>query len=117
MMLGMKEESPQRPRVTSEGPPPRTNREQDISHSFTVPNGSQMKSGRLVQPLQFEPRQSINEPSCLTIDKNCLNCSGNANHSLKAFKSTCLIYSQSAIKYKSKDYDVTDLLGLKGNLL
>jgi len=47
----------------------------------------------------------------ITLDKNCLSCSGRTTVILKAFKAACLSYSPSTVKYKGGTYTRDNLLG------
>jgi hypothetical protein len=58
-----------------------------------------------------------NDIDTLKMDKNCLQCSGNASHLVQSFKIACLGYTQSPINYNSKQYMVSELLRIKAQVI
>lgn len=55
--------------------------------------------------------------SPLTINNNCIQCSGNASYIRKAFKMACLSYSSSAVKFQGEDYTREELLAKRQALV
>ena len=72
------------------------------------------KEKDLDQPLSSH-RLSENSP--ITVDRNCLNCSGNKNPVLKAFKSSCLMYSQNSVNYGAQKFQISELMQVKESIL
>ena len=51
--------------------------------------------------------------SPLTVNNNCISCSGNAQFINKAFKLACLSYNSSKVSYENELYDKAELLKKK----
>ena len=64
------------------------------------------------------PRESpVCPDTVLKVDKNCLNCSGNMTHTVKAIKTACLMYTQGSIPYRNRDYHIDDVLSIKASVV
>jgi len=61
--------------------------------------------------------QSKNKKLQVTLNKDCLACSGQSSIILKAFKLACLSYHSQPIVYKSTTYEREDLIRLNGNMV
>ncbi len=55
--------------------------------------------------------------SPITINKNCVSCSGNALYARKAFKIACLAYYDSKVMYEGQLYDRTELITMRKQIL
>lgn len=53
----------------------------------------------------------------VTLDKQCLTCSGQSSVVLKAFKIACLTYKPTPLTYRSKVFSRPDLIDLRGKML
>ena len=69
--------------------------------------GHTQKERDIDQPLSSH---RVSENSPITVDRNCLNCSGNKNPVLKAFKSSCLMYSQNSVNYGANTFQISELM-------
>lgn len=64
--------------------------------------------------------KSRNTNAYVSLDKQCLTCSGQSSVVMKAFKIACLAYKPSPVNFpekSSKTYSRLDLIDLKGNIL
>lgn len=64
--------------------------------------------------------KSRNTNAYVSLDKQCLTCSGQSSVVMKAFKIACLAYQPSPVNFpvkSSKTYSRLDLIDLKGNIL
>ena len=66
---------------------------------------------------EFEDNTTRIDPLLLRVDRNCINCSENIPATLKAIKLACLEYSQTPIPYQGQNYHVSDLLGVKAQIV
>ena len=61
----------------------------------------------------FERNVNKGDQQVISVDRNCLQCSGNKNQMLHQLKLACLSYIHSPIPYQDKNYHVTELLRIK----
>ena len=53
----------------------------------------------------------------ITVNNNCLQCSGNAPYIKKAFKIACLTYGSTKVNYKKKEHTRQDLLSVRQGMI
>ncbi|CDW75284.1 UNKNOWN [Stylonychia lemnae] len=57
------------------------------------------------------------EGKVMSLNTNCVSCSGNSSFVIKAFKMACLAYKPSKVQFRNKLYDRKDLLMKKAQIL
>merc|ERR1712139_323622 len=62
-------------------------------------------------------RKSMKEQQVVSVDNRCLSCSGQTATVLAGFKIACLQYAPGQVKYDSKDFDRSELLNMRNELV
>jgi len=63
------------------------------------------------------PRKSVKEQQVVSVDNRCLSCSGQTATVLAGFKIACLQYAPGQVKYDMKDFDRSELLNMRNELV
>jgi hypothetical protein len=63
------------------------------------------------------PRKGAKEQSVISVDNRCLSCSGQTATVLAGFKIACLQYAPGQVKYDTKDFDRSELLVMRNELV
>jgi len=63
------------------------------------------------------PRKAGKDQSVISVDNRCLSCSGQTATVLAGFKIACLQYAPGQVKYETKDYDRSELLVMRNELV
>lgn len=63
------------------------------------------------------PRKGAKEQSVISVDNRCLSCSGQTATVLAGFKIACLQYAPGQVKYEAKDFDRSELLVMRNELV
>merc|ERR1712118_540636 len=64
------------------------------------------------------PRKtSGKDQSVISVDNRCLSCSGQTATVLAGFKIACLQYAPGQVKYDMKDFDRSELLNMRNELV
>lgn len=66
--------------------------------------------------LKNKPGTSFGKPS-ISLDKQCISCSGQVNMITSAFKIACLAYTPSPVNYKENTYQRLELLELQKKMI
>merc|ERR1719421_182559 len=62
-------------------------------------------------------RKCMKEQQVVSVDNRCLSCSGQTATVLAGFKIACLQYAPGQVKYDSKDFDRSELLNMRNDLV
>merc|ERR1719197_1637411 len=63
------------------------------------------------------PRQTSRGAPVVSVDNRCLSCSGQTATVLAGFKIACLQYAPGQVKYDMKDFDRSELLNMRNELV
>merc|ERR1719409_2105219 len=73
--------------------------------------------GEKGQKTAATPRKGAKEQSVISVDNRCLSCSGQTATVLAGFKIACLQYAPGQVKYDMKDFDRSELLNMRNELV
>lgn len=62
-------------------------------------------------------KSEIKAKTPITVNSNCLQCSGNASYIKKAFKIACLTYGSTKVNYKKQEHSREDLLSVRKDMI
>ena len=88
-----------------------------LSRDMAISTLQNPLNGQHTRSFSVRRNKGILPARVVSINKNCINCSGDSGFVMSAFKMACLKYNSSSVKYGIRSYPRVELMNIRQQLL